>query len=196
VRAAELRAEAARHDIGVQRGKALPTVSLNGTVGHTVAPLVVGGTSSLDTVGVYLSWPLFAGGAVASAVRQSRALYRQSEADLQSARRQTEQLTRSAYRNIVSGIQRINAARRAVQSASAAVEAARRDIEFNVSPEFVLLQYQQNYYAALIAYEQSRYDYLTSVLTLKQQAGRLGEHDLVMIDTLLVSADGGGSDRD
>ena len=28
------------------------------------------------------------------------------------------------------------------------------------------------------AYSQARYDYLTNVLTLKQQAGRLSEHDL------------------
>ena len=130
------------------------------------------------------------------AVRQARARYRQSAADLLGVRRPTEQLPRSAYRNIVTGIQRITAARTAVQSARAAVEAARRDIESNVSPEFVLLQYQQNYYAALIAYEQSRYDYLTNVLTLKQQAGRLGEHDLAMIDALLVSGGGDGSDHD
>jgi hypothetical protein len=32
---------------------------------------------------------------------------------------------------------------------------------------------KNNYYAAIRAYSQSRYDYLTNVLTLKQQAGRL-----------------------
>ncbi len=191
VRAAQLSAEAAERAIGVQRGMGLPTLSLRGTAGHAVAPLVLGGTNSIDTVGVYFSWPLFSGGAVASAVRQSRALYRQSEANLETVRRQTEQQTRSAYRNVVTGIQSINAAQRAVQSASNAVQAARRDIEFNGSTEFELLAFQGNYYTALIQYAQARYAYLSNVLILKQQAGRLSGHDLEMIDALLVT-DGSG----
>jgi hypothetical protein len=34
---------------------------------------------------------------------------------------------------------------------------------------------------------QTRYDYLTALLTLKQQAGRLAEQDLEVIDGLLVT---------
>lgn len=191
VRAAELTAQAAERDISVQRGKWMPTISLTGTGARAVAPLVIGGNNTVDTVGVYFKWPLFQGGAVASAVRQSRALYRQSEANLTASQRSTAQQTRAAYRNIVTGIRSINAARRAVESADAAVEAARRDIEFNVSSEFVLLQYQDNYYVAVNAYDQARYSYLNNVLILKQQAGRLTVRDLAAIDALLVTADGG-----
>ena len=57
-----------------------------------------GNQRSLDTVGVGFTWPLFQGGAVASAVRQSRARYHQAEALYDSAQRETERLTRSAYR--------------------------------------------------------------------------------------------------
>lgn len=187
VRAAQLKAEAADHDIGVQRGKALPTLSLNGSVGRSTAGPVIGGNETLNVVGLSISWPLFQGGAVASAVRQSRALYHQSEADLVGAQRDTERLTRAAYRNVVSGIERIGAARRAVASNAQAVEAARRDIEFNVGSEFVLLNYQQNYYAAVTAFNQARYDYLTNGLTLKQQAARLTQADVAAIDALLVT---------
>ena len=49
-----------------------------------------------------------------------------------------------------------------------------------------LLDAQTNYYSAVRAYAQARYDYLTNVLTLKQQAGRLTELDLVAIDDLLI----------
>jgi outer membrane protein len=189
VRAALLSSDAARHDIGVQRGKGLPTLSLTGTGAYTSAPAgVLGGNHALDTVGVYFNWPLFQGGAVASAVRQSRALYRESEANLQTLRRQIEQQTRTAYLNIVSGIESINATRRAIDSTRAAVEAAQRDIEFNVGNEFALLGYQGDYYSALFAYDQARYAYLNNVLLLKQQAGRLGERDLAAIDALLAGA--------
>jgi outer membrane protein len=187
VRAAQLKAEAADHDIAVQRGKALPTLSLNGSVGRSTAALVIGGDETLNVVGLSINWPLFQGGAVAAAVRQSRALYHQSEAELEGTQRDAERLTRAAYRNVVSGIERIGAARRAVASNAQAVEAARRDIEFNVGSEFVLLNYQQNYYAAVTAFNQARYDYLTNGLTLKQQAARLTQADVAAIDALLVT---------
>jgi outer membrane protein len=137
-------------------------------------------------VGVAVSWPLFQGGAVASAVRQSRALYRQAQAQLDAAERETERQTRAAYRGVVSGIERISAAQRAVASGNAAVEASRRNVEFGTGTEFDLLNAQNNYYAARRASAQARYDYLTSLLTLKQQAGRLGARDLAMVDALLV----------
>ena len=186
VRTAELKMEAAARDVSAQRGRGLPTFSLTGSSSKLTQDEVLGGNQTLDTVGVSFTWPLFQGGAVASAVRQSRALYRQAEATYDSTRRDTERQTRAAFRGIVSGIQRIGAGRRAVDSGRGAVEASRRNVEFGTGTEFELLNAQNNYYAAVRAYSQSRYDYLTSVLTLKQQAGRLSEHDLAAIDDLLI----------
>ncbi len=186
VRAAELKADAASHDIAAQRGKGLPTLSLVGSASKISQDPVLGGNQSLDTIGIAFSWPLFEGGAVASAVRQSRALYHEATAALDAAQRDTERQTRAAFRGIVSGVQRIAAAHRAMDSGGIAVEASRRNVEFGTGTEFDLLNAQNNYYAAIRAYSQARYDYLTSVLTLKQQAGRLSETDLLAIDQLLV----------
>lgn len=186
VRTAELKMEAAERDISAQRGRGLPTFLLTGSSSKLTQDEVLGGNQTLDTVGVSFSWPLFQGGAIASAVRQSRALYRQAQAGYDSAQRDTERQTRAAFRGIVSGIQRIGAARRAVDSGQGAVEASRRNVEFGTGTEFDLLNAQNNYYAAIRAYSQTRYDYLTNVLILKQQAGRLSEHDLLAIDDLLI----------
>ena len=188
VRSAQLKMEAASRDVSVQRGRGLPTFSLTGGSSKLNQDEVLGGNQTLDTVGISFSWPLFQGGAVASAVRQSRALYRQASATFDSAQRDTERQTRAAFRGVVTGIQRIGAARRAVDSGQRAVEASRRNVEFGTGTEFDLLNAQNNYYAALRAYSQTRYDYLTSVLTLKQQAGRLSERDLIAIDDLLIEA--------
>jgi outer membrane protein len=186
VRTAQLTMEAASRDISVQRGRGLPTISLTGSGSKITQDEVLGGNQTLDTIGVSFNWPLFTGGAVASAVRQSRALFRQAEANFEAAKRNTETQTRAAFRGIVTGIQRIAAARRAVQSGERAVEAMRRNVEFGTGTEFELLDAQNNYYTARRAFAQSRYDYLTNVLTLKQQAGRLTEQDLVAIDNLLI----------
>lgn len=187
VRAAELTTQAAERDIWVQRGKAMPTISLAGTDARSIGPLAVGGDNTA-AIGVYFNWPLFQGGAVTSAVRQSRALYHQSVTNLEATKRDRAQQTRAAYRNILAGIESINAAHHAEESAYTAMQAARHDIEFNVSPEFILLQYQAQYYQAVNAYDQARYSYLANVLILKQQAGRLAERDLAIIDSLLVTA--------
>jgi outer membrane protein len=186
VRTAQLNMEAADKDISVQRGRGLPTVQLTGSGSKITEDLVLGGNQRLDTVGVSFNWPLFQGGAIASAVRQSRALYHESQASYQAAQRDTERQTRAAFRGIVTGIQRIGAARRAVDSSRQAVEAMRRNVEFGTGTEFELLDAQNNYYSARRAYSQARYDYLTNVLTLKQQAGRLTERDLAGIDDLLI----------
>jgi outer membrane protein len=186
VRSAALKAEAAERDISAQRGRGLPTFALTGSSSKITQNEVLGGNESMDTVGVSFSWPLFQGGAVASAVRQSRALYAQAQAIYDSTQRDAERQTRAAFRNTVSGIQRIQAARRAVDSGAQAVEASRRNVEFGTGTEFDLLNAQNNYFAARRAYSQTRYDYLTSVLTLKQQAGRLTEQDLIAIDDLLI----------
>jgi outer membrane protein len=186
VRTAELKMEAAERDISAQRGRALPAFFLTGTSSKLTQDEVFGGNQTLDTVGVSFRWPLFQGGAVASAVRQSRALFREARATYDSAQRDAERQTRASFRGIVSGIQRIGAAHRAVDSGHGAVEASRRNVEFGTGTEFDLLNAQNNYYIAVRAYSQSRYDYLTSVLTLKQQAGRLSERDLIAIDDLLI----------
>ena len=193
VRAAQLQAEAQERDIAVQRGKGLPTLNLNVSTAHSWQDLAFGGNQSLDAVGVSFNWPLFQSGAVSSAVRQSRALYRQAEAIYDTAQRDSERLTRAAYRDVVTGIARIRAAKRAVESGREAVEASQRNVEFGTGSVFDLLNAQNNYYAAQRAYSQTRYDYLTALLTLKQQAGRLLEHDLEVIDGLLIVNGSGGN---
>jgi outer membrane protein len=186
VRTAQLNMEAASRDIGVQRGRGLPTLALVGSSSKLRQDLVLGGNQTLDTVGVQFTWPLFQGGAVASSVRQSRALYRESQVNFDAAQREAERQTRAAFRGIVTGIARIAAAGRAVQSGKQAVEAMHRNVEFGTGSEFELLNAQTNYFSAVRAYDQARYDYLTNVLTLKLEAGRLTEMDLAAIDDLLI----------
>ncbi len=188
VRAARLDAEAAARDIGAERGQALPAFALTLSSSKVGQDAALGGDQRLDTIGVQFRWPLFSGGAVASAVRKSRALYHEAQARLDAVERRTETDTRAAFRGVVTGVARIAAARQAVESGRAAVDASRRDLEFDTGTEFDLLNAQNNYYAAVRAYDQARYDYLTSMLSLERQAGRLGEMDLARVDALLVES--------
>jgi outer membrane protein len=186
VRVAQLNLDAALRDISVQRGRALPTLSLVGSAFKLTQSQALGGNLSLNSVGVAINWPVFQGGAVASAVRQSRAQFGEAQAQYDATQRETERQTRAAFRGVVRGIDRIEAARRAVSSSKEAVEANRRNVEFGTGTEFDLLNAQNNYFAAQRAYSQSRYDFLTNLLILKRQAGSLSEHDLSEVDALLM----------
>jgi outer membrane protein len=192
VRAAEFTDVAAKRNIGVQRGQGLPTLSVEAGGTRIVEPIVIGGNTRLGTIGVYLNWPLFQGGEVASEIRQARAQYREDTAALTTQQRETAQQTRDAYLNTVNGIRSVQAAQRARDSANAAVLAANRDIQFiGSSFEFVLLEYEETYYGAILEYNAARYQYLESVLVLKQQAGSLTERDLAAMDALLATGGAG-----
>jgi outer membrane protein len=185
-RAAELAAKAAGREVLVQRGAMMPTLSLFGTSSRLWQNPAINGNQTLDEVGVEVNWPLFQGGGALSAERQANALYRQSESQYTGVIRDIEARTRAAYRDVVNGIRDISAAKQALDSARTAVEASRRAIEFGTGSEFELLQFEDNFYVAQRAYNQARYDYLTNLLLLKQQAGELTERDLTKVDDLLV----------
>lgn len=185
-RAASLAAKAAGREVLAQRGAMMPTVSLFGTSSRVWQNPALNGNQTLDEIGVEVSLPLFQGGGGISAERQASALYRQSEAQYTSVIRDIETLTRAAYRDVVNGIRDITAAKQALESARTAVEASRRAVEYGTGSEFELLQFEDNFYVAQRAYNQARYDYLTSLLVLKQQAGELTARDLEKVDDLLV----------
>lgn len=189
VRAARLGADAALRELDARKARRLPTLALAGAATVQQQSPAFGPDQSTGSIGLRLNLPLYQGGAIASQIREGEALYQRANAELERTRRATERQTRAAFRGITSGMARVQAAQRAAESGAAAVEASRRNIEFGTGSEFDLLNAQNNYYSAVRAWRQSRYDYLTQVLTLKQQAGRLDEHDLAAIDRLLVTGD-------
>jgi len=186
VQAAALGVDVAERDVGVQRAKYWPTLSLQGSVAHTTEPDAFGGNQEIEGVGLQLSWPLYQGGTVQSLVRQSMATLNQAKAQLDITQRHVERMVSLAFRSVQTGVARVQAAKRAVESGRIAVEASRRGVEFATRTEFDLLNQQNNYYSAVRIYRQSRYAYLTAVLQLKQLANRLQEADLVSLDELLA----------
>lgn len=185
VQAAALRSEAAERSVAAARGRYLPTVSLQGSLGKTELVPELGGDQRLDSIGVVASWPLFQGGQLRSQRREASALLRQAQAEAEGRKRQAERDTLAAFRGVVAGIRGIQAAQRAVAANRTAVEASQNGVEAGTRTEFDLLNAQNNYYAALRAYYRSRYDYLNNTLRLKAQAGRLTLAELQAVDALL-----------
>ena len=150
---------------------------------------MLGGEQRIDRIGVVAEWPLFQGGLVQAQRREAGARLRSAQAEADARRRTLERDTLAAYRGVFGGIRNIEAARRAVAANRVAMDAGRNGVEAGTRTEFDLLNAQNNYYRALRAAYQSRYDYLRSLLRLKAQAGRLDDTDLAAIDALLVDGE-------
>ncbi|HEY0973029.1 MAG TPA: TolC family outer membrane protein [Solimonas sp.] len=189
LQAARLGTRAAQRSAAAVDARHWPTLALRGSIGQTDAPEVLGGEQRIDRIGVVAEWPLFQGGLVQAQRREAGARLRGAQAEADARRRTLERDTLAAYRGVFGGIRNIEAARRAVAANRVAMDAGRNGVEAGTRTEFDLLNAQNNYYRALRAAYQSRYDYLRSLLRLKAQAGRLDDTDLAAIDALLVDGE-------
>ena len=160
---------------------------VGGALGAVGVERVGGGEQRIDRIGVVAEWPLFQGGLVRAQSREAGARLRGAQAQREASLRALERDTLAAFRGVTAGIRIIRAARSAVDANRIALDASRNGVEAGTRTEFDLLNAQNNYYRALRAAYQSRYDYLRNTLRLKAQAGRLSETDLAAIDALLVS---------
>ncbi|MDY0023173.1 TolC family outer membrane protein, partial [Arenimonas caeni] len=178
LRAAELALAAAERDIGTARAGHLPSLSASASIGDNAGwqneypggPNTSGGGSS---VGISLSVPLYAGGAVQSGVRQ--AVYgRDIAADrLEQQRRAVERLTRNAQRSLSAGEAEVEARRLSVVSAQAAYEASEAGLEVGTRTIVDVLISQQALFQAQREYARARHAFLVNTLRLKQAAGTI-----------------------
>jgi outer membrane protein len=178
-------AESARKDIAIYRGNYLPTVSAVGALNRQYANSNYGNNVIDQAVGLQLNWNIFQGGLTTSQVRQAMAGYQQQQSLYEGQRRTTEKAARDAYEGVISGIASVKANKQAVLSNQTSLEASQVGLRVGTRTQVDVLTAQQNLSAAQKTYFQARYAYLRSVLSLKQQAGRLSEADLGDIDALL-----------
>ena len=194
VLAARLNHEVAKKDIQIARAGHLPTLSLGAsyTDNDATDTEIDGARSPSESKGhaiqLIARLPLFAGGATAANVKAATSTSGQRQAQLESAERTAERTAGDAYQAVLAGIARVKAFRQAVVSSKTALEASEVGLQVGARTSIDVLNAQQQLYAAERDYARARYDYLLSVLQLKQVAGRLNEADLAEIDRLLVAA--------
>lgn len=188
VLAARSATETAKQEIQVQRSGHYP--SLDVTADWSYRDNRFGGFTELkrndSAVGLEFNLPLYQGGLVSSQTRQSRYEYNRAIEEQTKQYRATERQTRDNYRGVISGISKVKALQRAVESNEKAVEAAETGFEVGTRTIVDVLDAQRELLRARRDYARSRYDYLLDTLRLKQAAGIVAEEDLVQISAWLV----------
>ena len=194
VLAARLNHEIAKKDIQIARSGHLPTLSLGASYTDNDAndTKIDGVRSPSESQGSAIQLiarlPLFAGGATTANVKAATSTSSQRQAQLESAERTAERTAGDAYQAVLAGIARVKAFKQAAVSSQTALEASEVGLQVGARTSIDVLNAQQQLFAAQRDYARARYDYLLSVLQLKQVAGRLTEADLAEIDRLLVAA--------
>lgn len=124
-------------------------------------------------VGVQLNVPLYAGGAVQSAVRQALAEQRRLEEALESVRRDLSVRVQKEWRGVTEGSRRTQALERAVASADQVVVSVRRSFEGGVRTVLDALNAEQQAQQARRDLAEARYGYVISRLRLLSLTGSL-----------------------
>lgn len=138
------------------------------------------------TVGVQLNLPIFEGGRVDGAVRESIARREIARQQYEEGRREVEREIRTAYLKTQADISRIEATGQAVRAQEKARDAQQKGFELGTSTVVDLLDAQRRLFRARADRSAARHDFIRSLTALRLQAGVLSEAHLEELDGWLV----------
>ncbi len=141
---------------------------------------------NVGTVGLNFNVPLFAGFSTQNRIKETLALEEKARADLDSAKRNVAQGTRTAYFGVLSGQAQVNALQAAEASSQSALEANQLGYQVGVRINIDVLNSQSQLFDTKAKLAKARYDVLVGGLKLRQAAGTLKADDLQPINNQLA----------
>ncbi|MED5621220.1 TolC family outer membrane protein [Ideonella sp. BN130291] len=192
IRRSTLDVEVARLETDKARAGHLPTVALvaNAGTNHAwgSAPNIQNsaGTTKNATLGLQLNVPIFSGFSVQNQVKESLSLEEKARQDLEAARRDAAQRTRTVYFGVQSGIAQVKALEAAESSSKLALEATQLGYKVGVRVNLDVLNAQNQLFVTQRDLAKARYDVLMRELQLRQAAGTLTPGDLGAVNQLLA----------
>ena len=138
------------------------------------------------TVGVIFNMPLFAGFATQNRIRETVLLRDKARSDLEGARRNVAQATRTAYFSVLSGQGQVKALEAAELSSQSALDANKLGYQVGVRINIDVLNSQSQLFQTKRDLAHARYNVLLGGLRLRQANGTLTPEDLLIINSLLA----------
>ena len=161
--------------IGVDRQRAghYPRVDLVASLSHAENETLstLSQTSTLRSVGVQLTVPLYSGGGVQASVTQALADQARAEEDMKNEREVVEVEVQRQFQAVATGAGKIAAYRSAVASSEVAYQGAVRSLEAGLGTTAEVLDAQARLFTTRHDLAQTRYDYLLARLRLMTVAG-------------------------
>ncbi|EGA69912.1 outer membrane channel protein [Vibrio sinaloensis DSM 21326] len=146
------------------------------------------GDNSDFSVGLNLAVPLYTGGSITSETKQAEFNYVAASQDLEAQYRSVVKDVRAFNNNISASIGALRAYEQTVVSAESALEATEAGFDVGTRTIVDVLDSTRRLYDANKNLSNARYDYIISVLQLRQAVGTLNEQDIMDINAGLKTA--------
>ncbi len=181
-------AEEARQQINVQRAGHLPIVNGFGELDRQRSGTSPAGQINTyqNAFGVEVQLPIYQGGFVTASTKQAAYNWQASVDNQELAYRNAVNLTRQSYNNVIAGISKIKADKQAIISNKASLESTIEAYKVGTQTMLDVLNSQQELFNTLRGYATDQYDYINSLVSLKEAAGTLNINDLQEINTWLT----------
>ncbi|MFL2530312.1 MAG: TolC family outer membrane protein, partial [Porticoccaceae bacterium] len=138
-------------------------------------------------INLNLTMPFFSGGLTSSQARQSSYQAKAAEQNYIATKRNTKQSARSNYQLAITNTARVKARNQAITSAQSALEATQAGYEVGTRNIVDVLIAQRTLFQAKRNFSNARYDYILSMMRLKEVAGQLSPEDIFEISNWLNS---------
>lgn len=142
--------------------------------------------SSINTVGVQVNIPLFAGGRVLALTGQAVANRERALAELDAVIIDVQVEVKRQFMAVETGSTKVAAYQKAVDSSTIAAEGTLRGMKAGIRTNTDVLDAERVMFVARRDLAQARYEFLVSTLQLKTAAGVLSEKDVAEIASLLL----------
>lgn len=187
IKAAESQLTSAERTVRARRAAHLPTIDGTVSFNHYVTDGANFLAGKIDTTiyGVTARLPIYQGGFTSSRVSEAQALAERSRELLQDSRLTVSRDTRNLFRRVQTDVVRVRARLKAIASAESALEATTTGYEVGTRNIVDVLRAQEALYASQFDYADSRYNYVLSLVLLKQRAGVLNEEDVAELATYM-----------
>ena len=134
---------------------------------------------------VSVSMPIWMGGSVDAQRRQAKQRSIASDEGFIATKRNTVQAARSLHQLVLTNTARVKARKQSITSADSALQATQAGYEVGTRNIVDVLVAQRTVYQARRNYSNARYDYILSMMRLKEVAGQLSPEDVYQLNAWL-----------
>ncbi|HAS6348253.1 TPA: outer membrane channel protein TolC [Vibrio vulnificus] len=185
---ARINKDIAKDTISLASSGHLPSLTLDGGYNYAdVSSSTNDGTTNNFNVGVNLVVPLYTGGNTSSQTKQAEFNYVAASQDLEATYRSVVKEVRAQNNNINASIGALRAYEQSVVSARSALEATEAGFDVGTRTIVDVLDATRRLYDANKNLSNARYNYILSVLQLRQAVGTLSEQDVLDVDAGLIA---------
>lgn len=134
---------------------------------------------------ISVTMPIWMGGAVGAQSRQAKQRSIASNQSYTATKRNVIQSSRSLHQLVMTNTARVKARKQSITSADSALQATQAGYEVGTRNIVDVLVAQRSLYQARRNYANARYDYILSMMRLKEVAGQLSPEDINQLNAWL-----------